>query len=199
MDAALAQPIGAGLEGDEIREQLRERFSTIADPQNPTQIAEIVQASQVLDVLRWLRDEEALQFKTLLEITIIDYLSYPGWREERFGVVYLLRSLRKNHRIQLKVYVDEDEPSVASAHQLFPIANWLEREAFDQYGIQFDGHPDLRRLLNHHEFVGHPLRKDYPVQKRQHLSNSDSLIDPLVARLEHRGFTVEDVGEEQQG
>ena len=100
--------------------------------------------------------------------------------------------------MQLKVLVDEDEPVVPSAHELFPIANWQEREAFDQYGIQFTGHPDLRRLLNHHEFIGHPLRKDYPVQKRQHLSMNDSLMEPLVARLTNRGYTVTDVGEEHQ-
>ena len=145
---------------------------------NPRQVAEIISVDHILAALQALRDDPDMQCKTLLEITAVDYLSYPGWRDERFGVVYILRSLRKKHLVQLKVLVDEDEPVVPSAHELFPIANWQEREVFDQYGIQFTGHPDLRRLLNHHEFVGHPLRKDYPVQKRQHLSMNDSLIEP---------------------
>ena len=197
MDDALAQPIGAGLSIEELRTILRERFQTEADQHNTRQVAEIIAPDQLLAALRFLRDDRSLQCKTLLEITGVDYLSFPNWRGERFAVVYLLRSLRKKHMVQLKVLVDEDEPVVPSASGLFPIADWLEREVFDQYGIQFDGHADLRRLLNHHEFVGHPLRKDYPVQKRQHLSVNDSLIEPLVARLEGRGFIVDDIGEEQ--
>ena len=199
MDAALIQPIAEGLASDDLRALLRERFQTVADDHNPRQVAEIIEADQLLAALRFLRDDSALQCKTLLEITGVDYLSFPNWRGERFGVVFLLRSLRKKHMVQLKVLVDEDEPVVPSASGLFPIANWLEREVFDQYGIQFDGHKDLRRLLNHHEFVGHPLRKDYPVQKRQHLSVNDSLIEPLVSRLEGRGYIVDDIGEEQHG
>ena len=75
----------------------------------------------------------------------------------------------RNHRLRLKVRVDEDDAHVPTAMTLWPIANWLEREVWDMFGVRFDGHPDLRRLLLYEEFVGHPLRKDYPINRRQPL------------------------------
>ena len=77
-----------------------------------------------------------------------------------------------------------------SVHDLFPIADWQERETWDQYGITFEGHPNLKRLLNHHEFEGHPLRKDYPVQRRQHLSQNDPMHDQLEKALIKNGYSV---------
>ena len=84
-------------------------------------------------------------------------------------MVYHLYSLPHNHRLRLKVSVEEDDARVPSAVPLWPIANWFEREVWDMFGIRFDGHPDLRRLLMYEDFQGHPLRKDYPVNKRQPL------------------------------
>ena len=92
--------------------------------------------------------------------------------------------------MSVKVLVSEDSLSVPTISDLFEIANWQEREVWDQYGIVFKGHPDLRRLLNHVEFVGHPLRKDYPQQKRQWLSTNDFLLPALEARLETLGYRV---------
>jgi NADH-quinone oxidoreductase subunit C len=111
----------------------------------------------------------------LADLTAVDYLRYPG-REDgpRFEVVYHLYSLRHNHRLRVKVRLDEDDAVVPTATSLWPIANWLEREVWDMFGIRFDGHPDLRRLLMYEEFVGHPLRKDYPIDRRQ------PLIGPAV-------------------
>lgn len=130
----------------------------------------VVAREGLLDVLRWCRDEPDLAFDMLMDLTAVDYSRFPG-REHgpRFEVVYHLYSLRHNHRLRLKVPVGEEDPVVPSAVALWPIANWLEREVWDMFGIRFAGHPDLRRLLLYEEFVGHPLRKDYPVNRRQPL------------------------------
>jgi NADH-quinone oxidoreductase subunit C len=130
----------------------------------------VVDRAAVREVLAGCRDAASLAFDVLMDLTAVDYSKYPG-REDgpRFEVVYHLYSLPHNHRLRVKVRVDEDDPSVPSAVRLWPIANWLEREVWDMFGIRFDGHPDLRRLLLYEEFVGHPLRKDYPINRRQPL------------------------------
>ena len=130
----------------------------------------VVAAEGIVDALRFCRDEPDLGFDMLMDLTAVDYLKYPG-REDgpRFDVVYHLYSVTHNHRVRLKVPVEQDAPTVPTATALWPIANWLEREVWDMYGIRFDGHPDLRRLLLYEEFVGHPLRKDYPMERSQPL------------------------------
>ncbi len=114
-------------------------------------------------VMQFLRSDERLRFDVLVDITAVDYLG----RAPRFEVVYLLLSLEKNRRLRIKVRVDEAEPSVASVTGIWASADWLEREVWDMFGIRFEGHPDLRRILLYEEFEGHPLRKDYPIQRRQ--------------------------------
>jgi NADH-quinone oxidoreductase subunit C len=114
-------------------------------------------------------------------------------------VLYPLKSLAFRHRVTLKVMVDEDACVVPSLHELYKSADWAERETWDQYGIVFAGHPNLKRLLNHHEFVGHPLRKDYPCQKRQKLSTNDPMVDQLDARLREQGYTILEKGEPHAG
>ena len=130
----------------------------------------VVARDALLAVLAHCRDDVALAFDVLMDLTAVDYLKFPG-REDgpRFEVVYHLYSLAHNHRLRLKVRMDEDDPNVPSAVALWPIANWLEREVWDMFGVRFEGHPDLRRLLLYEEFVGHPLRKDYPITRRQPL------------------------------
>ena len=130
----------------------------------------VVNRPILLELLRFCRDEPDLRFDMLMDLTAVDYLRFPG-REDgpRFEVVYHLYSLPHNHRLRLKVRVEEDDAVVPSAVGLWPIANWLEREVWDMFGIRFGGHPDLRRILLYEEFQGHPLRKDYPVNKRQPL------------------------------
>jgi len=130
----------------------------------------VVAQEDLLAVLAHCRDDVALAFDVLMDLTAVDYLKFPG-REDgpRFEVVYHLYSLTHNHRLRLKVRMDEDDPNVPSAVALWPIANWLEREVWDMFGVRFEGHPDLRRLLMYEEFVGHPLRKDYPITRRQPL------------------------------
>lgn len=104
-----------------------------------------------------------LQFEFLMDITAVDYKG----REPRFEVVYHLYSFRNNNRLRVKVRVPESDPVVDSLMPLWSGANWFEREVYDMFGIKFRGHPDLRRILMYDEFEGHPLRKDYPLKKRQ--------------------------------
>ncbi len=140
------------------------------------------------DVVKTLRDNANLHMDMLVDLVSIDYSAFPGWEVERFGLAYLFKSVTQKHRLQLKVLVPEDDPSVPSLVPLFANAERLEREAFDQMGVRFTGHPNLKRILNHHEFVGHPLRKDYPITKRQSLSNNESLMDEMDSRLRAKGF-----------
>jgi NADH-quinone oxidoreductase subunit C len=130
----------------------------------------VVERAALLDALRFCRDEPELAFDLLMDLSAADYQKYPG-REDgpRFEVVYHLYSTARNHRVRLKVRVDEDDAVVPTAVGLWPIADWLEREVWDMFGIRFEGHPNLKRLLLYEEFVGHPLRKDYPINRRQPL------------------------------
>jgi NADH-quinone oxidoreductase subunit C len=130
----------------------------------------VIDRGALLDLLGTCRDDDALAFDLLTDLTAVDYLRFPG-REDgpRFEVVYHLYSTRHNHRLRVKVRVDEDDAVVPTAVDVWPIANWFEREVWDMFGIRFEGHPDLRRLLMYEEFVGHPLRKDYPINRRQPL------------------------------
>jgi NADH-quinone oxidoreductase subunit C len=117
-----------------------------------------VSPENISDVCRLLRDE--FEFKTLAEQTAVDY-----WPEEtpRFHVVYGLRSYSRNLILFLRVPLNGNAPSMPSLVEIFPNANWFERELWDMFGIHFDGHPDLRRILMPHDWEGHPLRKDYPL------------------------------------
>jgi NADH-quinone oxidoreductase subunit C len=125
----------------------------------------VVERARIREVLTLLRDDPQLCFEMLVDVTAVDYLP----RTPRFEVVYHLYSVSKNHRVRIKARVPEESPSVPSSSDLYPSANWMEREVWDMYGIRFEGHPDPRRLLLYEEFVGHPLRKDYPKEKRQPL------------------------------
>jgi NADH/F420H2 dehydrogenase subunit C len=147
-----------------------------------------LEAKAVPNVIAFLRNDSELGFNMLIDIVSIDYSAYPDWKEDRFGVVYLLKSLTLGHRAQLKVMVSESNPEIPTISHLYANANWLEREAFDQIGIRFEGHPNLKRILNHHEFVGHPLRKDYPITRRQALSANESLMDEMIVRLKEKGW-----------
>jgi len=116
------------------------------------------QAGRIVEVLTQLRDGADTRFHQLIDLCGVDYPE----RAQRFEVVYHLLSMVKNHRIRVKISTDEDTavPSIAS---VYPVADWFEREAFDMYGIFFENHPDLRRILTDYGFHGHPLRKDFPM------------------------------------
>ncbi|SRR5665213_1451403 len=147
-----------------------------------------LEAKAIPDVVQLLRDDSECAFNMLIDIVSIDYSAYPDWKGDRFGAVFLLKSLTLGHRAQLKVTVSESNPEIPTIAHLYANANWLEREAFDQVGIRFEGHPNLKRILNHHEFVGHPLRKDYPITRRQVLSANESLMDEMTVRLKEKGW-----------
>jgi NADH-quinone oxidoreductase subunit C len=158
--------------GDEILQRLRDRFAgaVVETHDHHGDHTVVVDRAALPDLLRWCRDEAELRFDVLMDLTAVDYLKYPG-REDgpRFEVVYHLFSIGHNHRLRVKVRVDEDDAQVPTAVDLWPIANWLEREVWDMFGVRFAGHPDPRRLLMYEEFVGHALRKDYPINRRQPL------------------------------
>jgi NADH-quinone oxidoreductase subunit C len=124
-----------------------------------------VDRDRIADVLARLRDDPTCEFEMLSDVTAVDYVG----EEPRFEVVYHLYSVAKNQRVRIKVRLPEGDPVIASAVPVYASANWMEREVFDLYGIRFEGHPDLRRILLYDEFEGHPLRKDYPKEKRQPL------------------------------
>ena len=117
-----------------------------------------VNASDIVKVVTFLRDDERCQFWSFIDITAVDW---PG-REQRFDVVYHFLSPKLNRRIRVKIEVAENA-SVASIINVFPGADWFERETYDLYGVPFTGHPDMRRLLTDYGFEGHPLRKDFPL------------------------------------
>ena len=147
----------------------------------------LADAAHVLDVLTFLRDDEACRFINFIDLCGVDY---PA-REKRFDVVYHLLSPKLNQRVRLKVQTDETTP-VASAIPVFPCANWFEREAYDLYGILFSGHPDLRRILTDYGFEGHPLRKDFPltgfVEVRYDDAEKRVVYEPVKLNQEFRNF-----------
>ncbi len=148
----------------------------------------LLKKEELISAITFLKDDKELDYNILMDIVVVDYLKYPVKKTERFEVVYNLYSLTKNHRILLKCPVSIKDPNIDSISHLWKAANWGERECFDQFGINFINHPNLKRILNHHEFIGHPLRKDYPIKKRQTLSVNDSLMDEMDKRLKVKGL-----------
>jgi NADH-quinone oxidoreductase subunit C len=168
-----------------------------------------VDPSELLWVMKTLRDSDELSFEILIDLCGVDYLSYgvesiddSDRQGNRFAVVYHLLSISHNYRLRVKTYSANDEiPIVDSVVEIWPVANWFEREAFDLYGIIFNGHPDLRRILTDYGFIGNPFRKDFPLtgyvemrydpdQQRviyQPVSIEPREIVPRVIREEHYG------------
>jgi NADH-quinone oxidoreductase subunit C len=151
----------------------------------------VVPKEYLHNAVEFLKNDPSMQMDMLLDLAGIDYLTYPNYEGPRFAVSYAFKSMKNpGRRVRLKVLVSEADLKVPTVTDLYASANWLEREVYDQYGVKFEGHPDLRRILNHVEFVGHPLRKDYPAQKRQWLSTNDYLLPALEKRLEVLGYRV---------
>ena len=122
-----------------------------------------VKRDRLPEIIEFLRDDDATKMEFLRFITAVDYLR----RQPRYDVVYVLYSVVHKHMLTVRVPLEEDDCTVGSIHHLYGCAPWQEREVWDMYGVSFEGHPDLRRVLNYEEFEGHPLRKDYPKQKGQ--------------------------------
>ncbi|WP_309645455.1 NADH-quinone oxidoreductase subunit C [Phenylobacterium sp.] len=141
---------------------------------------------RIVDALSYLRDHQDYQFQQLIDLCGVDYPE----RAQRFEVVYHLLSLTKNHRVRVKITTDEDTP-VPTITGVYPCADWFEREAFDMYGIFFEGHPDLRRILTDYGFHGHPLRKDFPMTGYVELRYDDELkrvVYEPVKSVEYRNW-----------
>ena len=148
-----------------------------------------VGVERYLDVMRALRDRSELRFETLIDLCGVDYASYRGgvWDGPRFAVVSQLLSLSHNRRLRVRTFAaDDDFPVVPSLIDVWPSVNWFEREAFDLYGIVFEGHPDLRRILTDYGFVGHPFRKDFPLS-----GYVEMRYDPEQARVIYQPVTIE--------
>lgn len=161
---------------EKVLDKLKEKFGEkIVDSHNEKgDETAVIQKSHLVSVLEFCKSDPDMDFDMLSDVCGVDYL---GKRDERFDVVYNLYSLKKKHRLRIKVPVSEEDCTVDSVHHLYKVADWAEREAFDLYGITFTGHPNLKRILCHDEFVGHALRKDYPVEKGQWLSTPSTLSD----------------------
>ena len=144
-------------------------------------------AGALVGLLTFLRDDPACRFSVLVDICGADYPT----RAKRFDVVYHLLSMHRNHRVRVKVEVGEGD-AVPSAVGVWPAANWFEREAFDMYGVQFSGHPDLRRLLTDYGFSGYPLRKDFPltgfVEVRYDDEQKKVVYEPVTLTQDFRKF-----------
>lgn len=194
-----------------VEERFGERLARLPARQN--ELAYEVASSDLLEVCTALRDEDGLKFEQCMDVAGIDYLTYgqAEWKtneatdtgfsrgvhrtvrdnepnhDRRFAVVYQLQSISLNHRLRLKVYCDSSEPPVVpSVYPIWNGVNWFEREVFDMYGILFDGHPDMRRILTDYGFVGYPFRKDFPLS-----GHVEVRFDPEKGRVVYQPVTIE--------
>jgi NADH-quinone oxidoreductase subunit C len=152
------------------------------------EVTAVVRAQDLIRAATTLRDAPELAFEQLTDLCGVDYSMYGGaWDGARYAVVYQLLSLKHNVRLRLRTFAsDDDFPVVDSVLDIWPSANWYEREAFDLYGIVFSGHPDLRRILTDYGFVGHPFRKDFPLS-----GNVEMRYDPDQQRVIYQPVTIE--------
>jgi len=149
----------------------------------------VVRGRDQIQVARTLRDDPALAFEELIDLAGVDYSTHGdgSWNGPRFAVVMHLLSLKHNWRVRVRSYCDDDDfPLIASVTGVWNCANWYEREAFDLYGIMFEGHPDLRRILTDYGFVGHPFRKDFPIS-----GHVEMRYDPEQKRVVYQPVTIE--------
>ena len=148
-----------------------------------------VPASRYVPVLTTLRDERALGFEQLIDLCGVDYSTFADrpWEGRRYAAVLHLLSVANNWRLRLRSFcVDDEFPLMATAIPIWPAAGWYEREAFDLYGIVFEGHPDLRRILTDYGFIGHPFRKDFPVS-----GHVEMRYDPEQKRVIYQPVSIE--------
>jgi len=153
------------------------------------EVTVVVNAETYYESAILLRDEPSLAFEQLIDLCGVDYQDYRDgqWVGQRFGVVTHLLSVVHNWRLRVRVFAPEDAyPVVASFTPVWASANWFEREAFDLYGILFDGHEDLRRILTDYGFIGHPFRKDFPIS-----GNVEMRYDPELKRVVYQPVTIE--------
>lgn len=174
---------------------LRARLEKVLDKkivqlqENLGELTLLVNAEDYLEVARTLRDHADLGFEQLIDLCGVDYSEYDNatWEGPRFAVVSHLLSIKHNWRLRLRVFAPQDDfPLVASVTPIWNSANWFEREAFDLYGILFDGHDDLRRILTDYGFMGHPFRKDFPIS-----GHVEMRFDPEQKRVVYQPVTID--------
>lgn len=149
----------------------------------------VVKAADYLDAMRTLRDDASLKFEQLMDLCGVDYADYGdgAWNGPRFAAVSHLLSITHNWRVRVRVFApDDDLPVVSSVTTIWNSADWFEREAFDLYGLVFEGHPDLRRILTDYGFIGRPFRKDFPVS-----GYVEMRYDPVQRRVVYQPVTIE--------
>ena len=176
-------------------EQLRQQLDrALGDRMKSSVIAHneltiVLDAAHYAEVAKLLRDDPSLSFEQLIDLCGVDYKDYAdgAWSGRRFAVVSHLLSVKHNQRLRVRVFApDDDYPLLASMVPIWNSANWFEREAFDLFGILFDGHDDLRRILTDYGFIGHPFRKDFPVS-----GTVEMRYDPELKRVVYQPVTIE--------
>jgi NADH-quinone oxidoreductase subunit C len=172
---------------DALRRVLDTRIASLTEALG--ELTLVVKAEDYLGVASTLRDDPALGFELLIDLCGADYKTWGegAWTGSRFAATTHLLSIAHNHRLRLRVFApDEAFPVVDTLTDVWPGANWYEREAFDLYGIMFAGHPDLRRILTDYGFIGHPFRKDFPLS-----GNVEMRYDPEQKRVIYQPVTIE--------
>ncbi len=173
-----------------VAELIQNRFGEIGGS-SKVALGEVtleIPRERLLGVCEALRDEADFAFEELIDLCAVDYSAYGdgAWQGPRFAVVYHLLSVTNNQRLRLRVFLDDERPQLDSVVGIWAAANWFEREAFDLFGVLFEGHPDLRRILTDYGFIGHPFRKDFPLS-----GNVEMYYDEQKGRVVYRPVTVE--------
>ena len=166
---------------------------TLADALGEAVVSQSIRLDELTVTLRadrWLAAaqilRDTLKFEQLTDLCGMDYATYQGWSGRRFCAVTHLLSITHNQRVRIKVFAEDDaQPLLDSVVTVWPVANWFEREAFDLFGIVFNGHPDLRRILTDYGFVGHPFRKDFPIS-----GNVEMRYDPALGRVVYEPVSI---------
>jgi NADH-quinone oxidoreductase subunit C len=170
-----------------LREQLGSAM--VSEVMALGELTVILNADNMLQVMMLLRDHPDLRFAQLIDVCGVDYRDYGDgtWEGRRFAAVYQLLSLEHNWRLRVRVFCPDDElPRLPSVIDIWPSTNWYEREVFDLFGIVFEGHPDLRRILTDYGFIGHPFRKDFPLS-----GHVEMRYDPEQQRVIYQPVTIE--------
>ena len=203
-------------DNQQLLEQVKSRFGSILTSAVLSvcdEVTIVVPKEKIIEVCKALRDEDQFSYVQLPDLCGVDYLTYGNaewdtqvatetgfsrgrttrknekhtWTQPRFAVVYHLISYKHNSRIRVRAFVEEEFPRIDSVTELWSSANWFEREAFDMYGIIFEGHPDLRRLLTDYGFIGHPFRKDFPL-----IGTVEMHYDKTKQRVVYRPVQIEE-------
>ena len=173
-----------------LASKIRERFGDAVSDCHVAfgELTLVVDKTDLIEVATALRDEDDFACQEVMDVCGVDYLDFGNgeWEGPRYAVAYQLLSIKNNHRIRLKVFVDGEPPVLDSVIGVWSGANWYEREAFDLYGLVFAGHPDLRRILSDYGFIGHPFRKDFPLS-----GNVEMRYDPEQRRVIYEPVSIE--------